>query len=258
MKTAIIQFCPTFGNENATIATLEPLLAQAAGAGLVVLPELAATGYNFDSRQQAFSFSADPAKSKFVQVLTAFCKTTGAAVVTGFNEHAGDDIFNTALLIDGSGIRGKYRKIQLFMHEKEYFTPGNLEPEVWEVNGARIGMLVCFDWMFPELWRKLALKGADIICHPSSLVLPGKAQKAVPVHAMINRVYVLTANRVGTEGELTFTGNSLIAAPSGDILARASAGGQEIITTDTDMSLARDKMITPFNHAFNDRRPEFY
>lgn len=258
MKASVIQYRPVFGNEQASIAALEPLLKKTAGSDLVVLPELAATGYNFANREQAFRFAADPEKSAFVGVLESFCKATGAVVVTGFNELSGNEIFNSALLIDKGGIRGKYRKIQLFMREKEFFTAGNLHPEVFDVGGVKIGILVCFDWMFPELWRKLALLGADVICHPSNLVLPGKAQKAIPVHAMINRMFVITANRTGTERDLTFTGNSIIAAPSGKVIAEASAGRQEVITAEFDISQARDKMITPLNHAFNDRRPEFY
>ena len=87
---------------------------------------------------------------------------------------------------------------------------------------AKIGILVCFDWIFPETWRVLALQGADIVCHPSNLVLPGFAQKAVPVHALMNRMYVVTANRVGTERDLTFTGMSVIADPAGEVLVRGS------------------------------------
>ncbi|MFP4470021.1 MAG: nitrilase-related carbon-nitrogen hydrolase [Bacteroidales bacterium] len=258
MKVSVIQYQPVFGNEQASIAALGPLLNKAAGSDLVVLPELAATGYNFENREQAMRFAAEPEKSDFVKVLKSFCNTTGGIVVTGFNELSGNKIYNSALLIDKNGIRNKYRKIQLFMREKEYFEAGDLQPEVIDVGGIKIGMLICFDWMFPELWRKLALQGADVICHPSNLVLPGKAQKAIPVHAMINRIFVITANRTGIEKDLTFTGNSIMAAPSGKVIAEASALRQEVITAEIDISQARDKMITPLNHAYNDRRPEFY
>jgi predicted amidohydrolase len=117
---------------------------------------------------------------------------------------------------------------------------------------------VCFDWIFPEVWRILALKGADIICHPSNLVLPGLAQRAIPIHALTNRVYVVTANRIGTEGDLTFTGVSTIANPRGDILAQASQAKEELVVQEIDIAVARDKMITPRNHLLTDRRPEQY
>ncbi len=119
-------------------------------------------------------------------------------------------------------------------------------------------MLVCFDWIFPEVWRILALKGAEIICHPSNLVIPGLAQKAVPIHALTNRVYTVTANRIGTERDLSFTGLSTIANPTGDILIQASQTEEEVAVTDVDIALARDKMITERNDIFADRRPEQY
>lgn len=119
-------------------------------------------------------------------------------------------------------------------------------------------MLVCFDWIFPEVWRILALKGAEIICHPSNLVLPGFAQKAIPIHALTNRVYIVTANRIGAEGDLLFTGLSTIANPRGDVLVQASQKKEEVGTQDIDITMARDKMVTPRNDLLGDRRPKEY
>ena len=112
--------------------------------------------------------------------------------------------------------------------------------------------------MFPEIWRLLARKGADVVCHPSNLVIPGKAQKASPVHAMINKFFVVTANRVGTEKDLTFTGNSIIAGPDGEVINSGSTDGEELISARIETDRARDKMITKKNHVLIDRRPEFY
>jgi beta-ureidopropionase len=129
---------------------------------------------------------------------------------------------------------------------------------VFDIGPCRIGMLVCFDWIFPEAWRVLALKGADIICHPSNLVLPGLAQRAVPIHALTNRFYVVTANRIGCEGDLTFTGMSTIADPKGQVLARAPRVGEKVNRIEIDVSLARTKDITSRNNILADRRPEQY
>jgi predicted amidohydrolase len=82
--------------------------------------------------------------------------------------------------------------------------------------------------------------------------------KAIPVHAMINRVFVVLANRTGTERNLTFTGNSLIAAPTGEIIAQAIPSGEAVLMADIEISLSKNKMITPKNHAFDDRRTGFY
>ena len=118
-------------------------------------------------------------------------------------------------------------------------------------------MLICYDWMFPEVWRILALKNADIICHPSNLVLP-YAQQAVPVHSLINKVFTITANRVGTEGNLSFTGKSLICNPFGEVLVQANEKDETIGTAEIDISISRNKNITPKNHIFKDRRIDEY
>jgi len=258
MKIAAIQFPPVFGNDEKNLERLAPLLEKAKYADLVVLPELANSGYDFYDKNEAFQLSEIPENSAFVAFLINFCRKNNLAIVTGFNERDGLKIYNSALLMDKTGIIGKYRKIHLFLDEKEYFEPGDLMPRPFEVNGVKVGLLVCFDWMFPEIYRNLAMQGADIICQPSNLVLPGKAQKAIPVHAMINRVFVVLANRTGTERNLTFTVNSLIVGPDGEIIAQASSSEEEVLKADVDISLSKNKMITPKNHAFDDRRPEFY
>jgi len=129
---------------------------------------------------------------------------------------------------------------------------------IFDIGLCKIGLLVCFDWIFPEVWRILALKGADIICHPSNLVLPGFAQKAIPIHALLNHVYVVTSNRIGTERDLSFTGLSTIANPKGEILVQASQTSEEVRIKEIDLNSARDKMITKRNNILADRRPEEY
>jgi len=258
MKIAVIQFAPVLGDHEKSYNALAPLLNKAKGSQLIILPELANSGYNYTDRGHAYKLSEYPRNSEFVDHLTSFCRINGATIVTGFNERSKHDLFNTALIINKKGIVGKYRKIHLFINEKDIFTPGDLQPELFEVQGVKVGTLICFDWIFPELWRVLALAGADLICHPSNLVLPGKAQQAVPVQAMMNKIYIATANRIGTEGDLTFTGNSIIADPEGNVIASASADQAEVIFAEIDTSKSRDKMATPRNHVFDDRRPEFY
>jgi predicted amidohydrolase len=258
MKIAVIQFAPVFGDHEKSYEALLPLLKEARGSQLIVLPELANSGYNFSDRGEAYRLSEYPRNSEFVDHLTSFSRINGATIVTGFNERSKHDIFNTALVINKKGVVGKYRKIHLFMNEKDIFAPGNLQPELFEVSGVKCGALICFDWIFPEIWRRLALDGADLICHPSNLVLPGKAQQAIPVQAMMNKIYIATANRIGTERELTFTGNSIIADPDGEMIASASTDQAEVIFAEIDIAKSRNKMATPRNHVFDDRRPEFY
>lgn len=258
MKISYMQFSPVLGDLQATMDKIDQLSARCVGADLLVLPELCNSGYNFRSKQQAWETSEEVEGSQFLAFLRALCQRLDCHLVTGFNERHGDVLYNSAVLLNPWGYMGRYRKLHLFLNEKDYFEPGDEGLPVFDIGLCRVGMLVCFDWIFPEAWRVLTLSGADVICHPSNLVLPGLAQRAVPVHAVTNRVYVITANRVGTEGDLTFTGASTIASPRGEVLAQAPAQGEAVVVVDVDIALARNKSITPRNHVLNDRRPEVY
>jgi predicted amidohydrolase len=240
------------------LAILERLAPQWSAADLVVLPELCNSGYRFTSRADAWEHAERVEESPFIRFLHDLCARNHQHIVAGFNERDGDELFNTSLLVGPGGLIGKYRKMHLFLNEKDYFRPGNLGLPVFELPSCRIGMLICFDWLFPEPWRILALRGADIICHPSNLVLPDLCQRAVPTHAVVNRVFVITANRIGTEQDLTFTGSSIIASPRSEVLAQAGPDDECVAVVEIDPAQARDKMVTARNHALHDRRPEEY
>ena len=258
MKVGFIQLAPVLGDVQATIRKIDRLIHHCEITDILVLPELCNSGYNFNSYQQAWETSEEVESSVFVQYLRSKCKQFNLYIVAGFNERHNELLYNSAILIGPKGYIGKYRKLHLFMNEKDYFKPGDVGLPVFEIGLCKIGMLVCFDWIFPEVWRILALKGAEIICHPSNLILPGFAQKAVPIHALTNRVYIVTANRIGTEGDLSFTGLSTIADPKGEILVQASQAEEEVGIKDIDITMARDKMITHRNDVFSDRRPGEY
>jgi predicted amidohydrolase len=258
VKIGFIQFAPVLGNVQETMSRICRLIQSCSSADLLVLPELCNSGYNFESFAQAWAASEEIGNSIFLDYLTSLCQQHGCHIVSGFNERDGDRLYNSAMLVGPQGTLGRYRKLHLFMNEKDFFHPGDVGLPVFDIESCRVGMLVCFDWIFPEVWRILALKGADVICHPSNLVLPGLAQRAIPIHALTNRVYVLTANRIGTEGELTFTGMSTIAHPQGEVLAQASRDQEEVGLVQVNIELARDKDITPRNHVLADRRPEEY
>ncbi|MBN1396261.1 MAG: hypothetical protein JW959_14655 [Pirellulales bacterium] len=258
MHIAYIQFAPALADLEATLERLRPFLEKCANADLIVLPELCNSGYNFSSRKQAAAAAEPYRRSRFIDVLVEHCRQRDCRVVSGFNERDGDTLFNAAVLIGPDGPLGRYRKLHLFKDEKDIFAPGDLGLPVFDVGMAKIGMLVCFDWIFPETWRVLTLRGAEIICHAANLVLPGMAQRAVPVQAMMNRVFVVTANRVGAEGRLTFTGASLIVDPLGEVLAAAPQEGPHAAVVEINPLRARDKMVTPRNHLISDRRPAEY
>jgi predicted amidohydrolase len=154
-----------------------------------------------------------------------------------------------------------YRKTHLFADEKLLFLPGNSGFRVCEHRGVRIGMMVCFDWFFPESARTLTLRGSQIIAHPSNLVLP-YCQTAMFARCLENRVFAVTTNRYGTEDlagvSLTFTGASQIMSPRGERLSQAPIEGECVAVAEIDPVVADDKHVTARNDLFADRRPELY
>jgi 5-aminopentanamidase len=229
-------------------------------ADLFVLPELALSGYVFESRDEVAALSQSADGPELARVAAA-AVAMRAVVVVGFAEQAGGRVFNSALLAGPSGERAIYRKIHLFDREKELFAPGDRPPEVVDVGGVRYGLMICFDWIFPEAARTLALMGADVLCHPANLVLP-YCQDAMVTRCIENRVFAVTANRTGTEARagltLTFTGLSEVVSPRGAILTRGSSDREEVLVADIDPAAARDKLVTPGNDLFRDRRPDLY
>jgi len=180
--------------------------------------------------------------------------------VAGLAERSGDSLFNSCVLTRPDGSWALYRKTHLFWNEKDCFDPGDLGFTVHEACGTRIGMMICFDWIFPEVARTLALAGATVLLHPSNLVLP-HCPHSMLVRCIENRVFAVTANRIGSENrtgtELTFIGRSQVVNPSGERMASLDdpIEGAALATIDPQLAF---QPITPRNDVLKDRRPEFY
>jgi len=257
-RISIIQFQPVLAEPAENIRRLEPLLDAVQDSRLIVLPELSNSGYNFSGFEEAFRCSeAVGERGVFQDFLLTMAKTKGIYIVSGINEREGDKLYNTAILVGPEGLVGKYRKMHLFMNEKDIFQKGNAGLPVFDIGELKIGMMICFDYLFPEPWRILAQNGADLICHPSNL-LTENAHRCIPGISLMNRIYIATANRTGTEGQLTFNGSSLFTDPGGRIIVMASPDKTEIISSVIDTQLSANKMITLRNHVFDDRRPDVY
>lgn len=249
---------PVFGDVHANIRLLETEYASVwATHQLIVLPELASTGYRFSSREEAWSCAEPVSCSNYLNYLIEKASGYCCYIVTGFCERDQDELFNSSVLIGPNGIIGIYRKLHLFREEKLIFKPGNRGIDVYPTPIGKIGMLICFDWMFPEVWRMLLLKGAELVCHPSNLVLPF-CQRVVPTYALVNRYVVVTANRVGVESDLRFTGQSLICNAIGEEIARGNLHDPEVVSGRVDPNDAVDKWITSLNHIVDDRRSDVY
>lgn len=229
---------------------------------LLVLPELAFTGYQFVSQDEVLNLSEPVPEGPTTQKCLELARQHGTHLVVGLPEREGDQCYNSAIVVGPSGFVGRYRKTHLFFEETLFFAPGNSGIHVWDIGQARIGVMICFDWYYPEVARSLALQGADILCHPSNLVLPN-CPDAMVTRSLENRVFSVTANRIGQEARggkppLTFIGKSEVVSPKGKILHRAPIDQEELMVLEVDVDEARNKSINPYNDLLKDRRPEMY
>jgi len=260
-KIGFAQFSPARCDVAANVAAVERLLHGAA-VDLLVLPELANSGYLYASPDALAPFSEPgDGSGPFLSALQRLAGAIGGVIVTGFAERTPAGLYNSAAAVGAAGVIQVYRKTHLFADEKGLFLPGDTGFRIFEHNGARIGMMVCFDWFFPESARTLALRGAQIVAHPSNLVLP-YCQTAMFARCLENRVFAVTTNRYGTEElvgqRLTFTGASQIMTPTGERLGQAPIEGDCVVVVAIDPVAADDKHVTARNDLFADRRPEMY
>lgn len=265
MKIGYLQFQPQFGKPDENISKIKKLISDK-DFDLLVLPELSNSGYLFTDRKELEELSEVIEESKFCKALKYICSEKDSYIVSGICERDGNNFFNSSVLVCPDGKIFTYRKIHLFDEEKLWFTPGDRHLEVYEIDNkrsgkAKIGMMICFDWIFPETARTLALKGAQIICHPSNLVL-SFCQRSMFTRAVENRVFTITANRTGKDvrdkKELSFTGESVIVNPKGEYLCRAGLDKEEVCIAEINPEDALNKNITVRNNLFEDRRKEFY
>jgi predicted amidohydrolase len=240
--------------------------AVAGGAELVVLPELANSGYVFRTAQEARS-AAVPAEGQLIRGWGNEAAQGGAMLVAGFCELAPDGrVFNSSVLVDGGRVLGVYRKLHLWGEEPNWFSPGEAPAPVIATRLGCVGLGVCYDIEFPELTRGLALDGAELIALPANWPFetppPGGRTILHGLGAMTaywSKVFVAVCDRCGTERSVAFEGGSVIAAPNGALLAGPVGDrGAAILYADCDLALARDKRVGAHNDAFTDRRPEHY
>ncbi|WP_331732865.1 nitrilase family protein [Streptomyces sp. NBC_01718] len=273
-RVAVIQFEPQVGLENlkANATAVEQRLNAAgeSGANLVVLPELATTGYVFETREEAFAHSETLPDGPSLQMFERLAAQHSMYIVGCIVERDGERLYDTAVLVGLDGYIGRYRKTHLWNTEKLWFTPGDEGFKVFDTRIGRIGLLVCWDIWFPETARIVSQMGADIICIPTGWVwtpppLYDASGVCMAAHltitaAHVNNVFIATADRTGRERGAGFMGNSLIASTNGWPIDRVAGPDEDtIIYADVDLTATRTAPIwNQLNDLHRDRRTDLY
>ncbi|MDX2932334.1 carbon-nitrogen hydrolase family protein [Streptomyces ipomoeae] len=258
MRIALLQSSGRPGSvvENLKVLDEAAGRAAAAGAGLLVAPEMFLTGYAIGD---GIGRLAEPADGDSADAVADIAGRHDLAIVYGYPERDGDVVFNSAQLISADGARlANYRKTHLFgCFERDHFTPGEQPVVQAELGGLTVGLMICYDVEFPENVRAHALAGTDLLVVPTAQMHPFQfvAESMIPVRAFENQMYVAYVNRVGREGEFDFVGLSTLAGPDG--IARSRAGrDEELVLAEADPALlVASREANPY---LKDRRPGLY
>ena len=268
VTVACCQIAPRVGELTANRAACLDVAARAAGQGarIVVLPELASSGYVFRDLAEARTL-AEPVDGPTAAQWAALAGRLGITLIGGICE-LGDDgaLYNTAVVVAGPGILAAYRKVHLWDAEKLVFTPGSQPPPVVQIGGARLAVMICYDLEFPEWVRLPALAGAQLLCAPTNWPLFPRPDGERPMEvvrvqasAAINRMFIAACDRVGHERGVDWVGGSAIIDPDGWPLAGPVPGDEErILVAVCDLGAANDKRTSERNDVMSDRRPQLY
>jgi predicted amidohydrolase len=259
MRIGFLQLRPKFGAVKKNVKKAVTLLSRVSDA-TIVLPELFNTGYLFRNLEELGSLAESIRGGYTVNEMKKIAKKQRLNLVFGMAQKFKKKYFNSAVFVSSGGKVEVYQKVHLFDREKLFFARGNSLKTV-STEDAKLGLLLCFDWIYPEVSRVLTLRGAQALCHPSNLVLP-YAQESMKTRCIENGVFAVTANRIGTERRgtitLTFTGGSQIIDPKGNVLVSAGDRSESLKVIDINVGEANNKNITPNNNIIEDRIPSVY
>jgi predicted amidohydrolase len=262
IRVALVQFTPVHGCKSSNLRAISSLL-EPVDADLIVLPELCTTGYFFTTRDELSPLAERP-DGEASKVFRDAAVSKQATIVAGMAESAGGSLYNSVFVFRPDGSEPLvYRKSHLFYKESMVFEPGDTGFPVFRDDrlDVSVGVMLCYDWRFPEASRCLALDGADIIACPSNLVTDAW-MKVMPARAIENKVFVAVANRAGSEAKggetLVFRGHSALYDPWGEPVLQAAASGDAVLVAEIDPSQSRDKRFNERNDIFLDRRPDLY
>jgi predicted amidohydrolase len=255
LGVAAIQFNITLGEIDRNLAKAEAALRRVAGRGaqLAVLPEMWSAGFAYKKLPELAAETP-----RVLETIARLSAELGLVVIGSLPDLADGKVYNTSYVADRGVLAGSYRKLHLFslMNEHEHIAAG-ARSVVVSTSVGRLGLAVCYDLRFPELFRKLALDGAEIFCLPGEWPTPRQLhwRTLLRARAIENQCFVVAANCCGRQGKHDFFGMSLIVAPRGELLAEADDFATELVATcDFQELIDYRAQIT----CFADRRPEVY
>lgn len=263
-RIACAQIAPTIGALDANMELSAGAVADAVaqGADVVVLPELATSGYMFADADEARSVALRAGDSAF----GAWASAAGDAIVIGGFCELGDDglLYNSALAMDRDGVIATYRKTHLWDREKLVFTRGAQLPSVLRTRHGAIAVMVCYDLEFGEVTRQVAIDGVELIAAPVNWPAfprpegerPGEVITAMST-ARLNRIAVAVCDRAGVERGQAWTEGTAIIDPDGWVVADAGSG-PGLAIADVDLSASHDKTLTEYVDLLSDRRIDLY
>jgi len=255
IPVSTIQFNIALGEIKTNLVKAKAALARVSnqGARLAVLPEMWSCGYDY-KRLPELALETP----RILEDLCQISQETGMVIVGSLPERQAENVYNTAYVVDRGQVIGSYRKLHLFsfMGEDRFLSAGD-SSLVIPTSVGRIGIAICYDLRFPELFRKLALEGAEILCIPAEWPKPRQEhwRTLLRARAIENQLFVVAANCCGLQGKLDFFGMSMLIEPRGDILAEGGASDTELIAEFDFEQLKDYRYQIP---CFNDRRPEVY
>lgn len=266
MRVGIAQIDCKFKSKEANIDKCEKFIIKAKehSVDLLVFPECTMNGYVYNGFDEAF-VEAETVPGDLADKLVSLCNKYHITGLFGMLEKENAKLYNIVLLVTPEGVVGKYRKTHLLHLGVDRFTTPGSEISVYNLPQAKVTPLICYDLRFPEPSRVAALKGAQIILSPSNFPKGAEAYSSFinKTRGCENRVFVVSANRVGVEGGYEFIGKSQIVNNLGHVLAEASGDKEELIYADISPEIADMKhtVIVPEEYEFNvfeDRKTDVY
>lgn len=245
MKVGFCQFNVAYKNIEANLNKIKDMISDS-DADLIVLPELCLSGYYFKTKEELYEYADESVQTRMISELQLISKRKDMYIVTGIAEKEKDKLYNSAFVIGPEGLIGVHRKVNLTVNEKIFDRVNGFE--ILNLGNVKIGIVICFDSWFPESYRLLSLKGAQIICCPANF--GGHwTPEVLKVRSLENKVYTILSNRTGIEKidniDEEFRGESQIIDYEGKVLAKANQEECLMITDiDPEAVIKKNNMIS--------------